>query len=60
MSEEQHSEYSTPRNDGRVRRYPNGAARPPTQKERMQDIRKAGIRDEPLPIYTRPGIKLQK
>jgi len=64
MSEDQQSEYSTPRNADQepigVRRNPNGSPRRPTQQERMQDIRKAGIRDEPLPIYTHPGVKLQK
>jgi hypothetical protein len=64
MSEEQHSEYSTPRNDGQgasgIRRNPNGSPRRPTRQERMQDIRRAGIRDQPLPIYTHPGVKLQK
>ena len=60
MSEEQHSEYGTARSDGGIRRYPNGSPRRPTQQERMQDIRRAGIRDQPLPIYTRPGIRLQK
>jgi hypothetical protein len=63
MSNEEHSEYSTPRNDGQepggIRRYTNGKPRMPNHKERMQDIRTAGLRDQPLPIYTRPGIKLQ-
>ena len=59
MTTNEQGEYSSPGGEGKgaleVQRYPNGAARVPSRKERMQDIRSAGIRDQPLPLYTRPG-----
>ena len=62
MSEDQQQgEYSTPRGDGTgVRRLPDGRERTPTFKERMQDARSAGMRDEPLPHLTRPGLQVRR
>ncbi len=60
MGTETSSEYGEPRqNSGDARRYPNGQPRRLSQSERLQNLRSAGMKDQPLPDYTRPGLKIK-
>jgi len=50
------TEYGYRRNDDGQR--PDGTERPLTESERRIGIRKAGMRDEPLPPGVNPGVRV--